>query len=204
MSISSSAQNSKRLESNPTTVERGATVAPIVLSERSSIGLAFLRIFVGYLWFQQLFWKLPPDFVGLYRYIIRETQYTFIPGYSYVLQHTFLLGCTSTQSTAGCALFVPLAAGVWFAEVVVSITLLFGLFTRLGAILSTVLALQLYVGLAVAPGEWYWTYGMLVLLGFALITIPAGRRLGIDQWLSPRLNAAAGKSRIARWLSWLT
>jgi hypothetical protein len=30
--------------------------APITLSERSSTGLALIRIFVGYLWFQQLFW----------------------------------------------------------------------------------------------------------------------------------------------------
>ncbi len=201
MGISSSAQNKGRLAASPTMDEREASITSIVLSERSMIGLALLRIFVGYLWFQQLFWKLPPDFAGLYPYIIRETKYAFIPGYSYILQHTFLLGCTSTHSAAGCTLFVPLAAGIWMAELVVSVSLLFGLFTRLGAILSTLLALQLYVGLSTS--EWYWTYGMLVLLGFALITVPAGRRLGVDQWLSPRLQAAADGSRIARWLSWL-
>lgn len=201
MSISSSAKNKGSLAASPTMDESEVGIAAIILSERSMIGLALLRIFVGYLWFQQLFWKLPPGFAGLYPYIVRETKYAFIPGYSYVLQHTFLLGCTSTHSAAGCTLFVPLAAGVWIAEIVVSVSLLFGLFTRLGAILSTLLALQLYIGLSTS--EWYWTYGMLVLLGFALITVPAGRRLGVDQWLSPRLQAAAGRSRIARWLSWL-
>ncbi len=201
MSISSSAKNKGSLAASPAMDESEASIAAIVLSERSIIGLALLRIFVGYLWFQQLFWKLPPGFAGLYPYIVRETKYAFIPGYSYVLQHTFLLGCTSTHSAAGCTLFVPLAAGVWIAEVVVSVSLLFGLFTRLGAILSTLLALQLYIGLSTS--EWYWTYGMLVLLGFALITVPAGRRLGVDQWLSPRLQAAADRSRVARWLKWL-
>lgn len=181
--------------------ERGATVAPITLSERSSIGFAILRVFVGYLWFQQLFWKLPPDFKGLYPYIIRETHYAFIPGYSFILQHTFLAGCASASSTAGCTLFVPMAAGVWLAELVVSICLLFGVFTRFGAILSTLLALQLYVGLSTS--EWYWTYGTIVLLGFALTLVPAGRRLGIDQWLAPRLRANATQSRIAYWLRWL-
>jgi hypothetical protein len=39
-------------------------------------GLALIRIFVGYLWFQQLFWKMPPDFAELYPYIIRESQGT--------------------------------------------------------------------------------------------------------------------------------
>jgi len=84
----------------------------------------------------------------------------------------------------------------------VSISLLFGLFTRLGAILATILSLQLYVGLAYAPGEWIWTYGMLVLLALVLVAVPAGRRLGADQWLAPRLQAA-GQHRLARIASWL-
>ena len=200
MSITSSARDRGRLASEGAE-ERGATVAPITLSERSSIGIAILRVFVGYLWFQQLFWKLPPSFKGLYPYIVRETHFAFIPGYGNLLQHTFLAGCTSATSMAGCTLFVPLASGVWLAEFVVSICLLFGVFTRLGAILSFVLALQLYVGLSTS--EWYWTYGTIVLLGFALMTVPAGRRLGIDQWLAPRLQAAASTRRLARWLSWL-
>ncbi|HAT46995.1 MAG TPA: hypothetical protein DCS90_17985, partial [Ktedonobacter sp.] len=86
MGISSSAQNEGRLAASPTMDEREASFTSIVLSERSIIGLALLRIFVGYLWFQQLFWKLPPSFAGLYPYIVRETKYTFVPGYSYVLQ----------------------------------------------------------------------------------------------------------------------
>jgi thiosulfate dehydrogenase [quinone] large subunit len=183
-----------------TAMERGATTAPITLSERSITIFAIVRIFVGYLWFQQLFWKLPPDFKGLYPYIQREVHYAFIPGYGSLLQHTFLLGCTSTSSTAGCTLFVPLAAGVWIAELVVSISLMFGVFTRFGALLSTLLALQLYIGLSTS--EWYWTYGTIVLLGLAITTIPAGRRLGIDQWLAPRLQAAASNARLARLLSW--
>lgn len=171
--------------------EREAALAPITLSERSSIGLALLRIGVGYLWFQQLFWKLPPDFAGLHRYLAVEAQHTFLPGYSYILQHVFIPN------------FTILAASVWTAEFVVSICLLFGVFTRLGAIIATLLSIQLFVGLAYAPGEWYWTYGMLVLLGLFLTAIPAGRRLGVDQWLAPRLRAKAQSNRLSRWLGWL-
>src|SRR5256714_3900072 len=119
MSISSSAGDRKRVA--VTGARESSTTTPITLSERSITGLALVRIFVGYLWFQQLFWKLPPDFKGLFPYIVRETRFTFIPGYSFILQHTFLAGCTSTTSTAGCTLFVPMAAGVWVAELVVSI-----------------------------------------------------------------------------------
>src|SRR5436190_18378289 len=162
MSISSSAGDRKRVA--VTGARESSTTTPITLSERSITGLALIRIFVGYLWFQQLFWKLPPDFRGLYGYIVSESQHTIIPGYGYILQHTFLAGCTSLSTPAGCTAFVPLAACVWTAELLVSISLMFGLFTRFGAILATILSLQLYVGLAYAPGEWIWTYGMLVLL----------------------------------------
>jgi len=199
MGISSSASGGKRIAVTRAK-ETGATTTPITLSERSITGFALIRIFVGYLWFQQLFWKLPPDFAGLYTYIIRESQHTIIPGYGYILQHTFLAGCTSLHSSSGCTLFVPLAAGVWTAELIVATSLMFGVFTRFGAILGTILAAQLYLGLGYS--DWYWTYGMLVLLCLALTAIPAGRRLGVDQWLAPRLQAAASDNRFARFASW--
>ena len=198
MSISSSANDRKRIA--VTRAKETSIASPITLSERSITGLALIRIFVGYLWFQQLFWKMPPNFAGLYPYIIRESQHTIIPGYGYILQHTFLSGCSSLHSTSGCTLFVPLAAGVWIAELIVATSLMFGVFTRFGAILGTVLAAQLYVGLGYS--DWYWTYGMLVLLCLALTAIPAGRRLGVDQWLAPRLQAAASSNRFARFVSW--
>ena len=68
----------------------------------------------------------------------------------------------------------------------VAISLLFGLFTRLGAILATILSVQLYVGLAYT--EWIWTYGMLVLYALVLVVVSVGRKLGIDLWLAPRLQ----------------
>src|SRR5215470_3118185 len=177
MSISSSASGRKQVA--VTKAKERSIATPITLSERSMTGLALLRIFVGYIWFQQLFWKLPPNFRGLYPYIIQESQHTILPGYGSLLQHTFLAGCTSLATPAGCTAFVPLAALVWTAELLVSISLMFGLFTRFGAILATILSLQLYVGLAYTG--WIWTYGMLVLLALVLVAIPAGRRLGVDQ-----------------------
>lgn len=199
MSISSSASHEKN-SAQVASKEDAISNTPVTLSERSINGLALIRIFVGYLWFQQLFWKLPPTFAGLYGYIVRESQHAIIPGYGALLQHTFLAGCTSTAAPTGCTLFVPLAACVWSAELLVASSLMFGIFTRLGAILSSILALQLYIGLAYT--EWIWTYGMLVLLGLALVAIPAGRRLGIDQWLEPRLRQSALNSRVARVLHW--
>lgn len=179
--------------------EAGAAALPVTLSERSMTCLALIRIFFGYLWFQQLFWKLPPTFAGLYGYIVTESHRTIIPGYGSVLQHTFLAGCASTSSPAGCTAFVPLAACVWTAELLVSVSLMFGLFTRLGAILATILSIQLYAGLAYTG--WIWIYGMMVLLAIVLVAIPAGRRLGVDMWLAPRLQQAGQHNRFARFAS---
>src|SRR6202011_5386074 len=115
MSISSSASNNKNLAQAAS--QEGATSSmPVTLSERSITGFALIRIFVGYLWFQQLFWKLPPTFAGLYGYIVRESQHAITPGYGALLQHTFLAGCASSTAPTGCTLFVPLAACVWTAE----------------------------------------------------------------------------------------
>src|SRR3989442_15856442 len=165
MSISSSARKPKGAAA--TSAGEGAVAPPITLSERSSTGLALLRIFVGYLWFQQLFWKLPPTFAGLYGYVVRESQHAILPGYGALLQHTFLAGCSSLSTPVGCMAFVPLAACVWTAELLVAISLLFGLFTRLGAMLATILAVQLYVGLAYTAC--IGAYGMRWLLARVLI-----------------------------------
>jgi thiosulfate dehydrogenase (quinone) large subunit len=189
MNISTSAHKRKQ-PTAPISTESSAINAPITLSERSMTGLALIRLFVGLLWFQQLFWKLPPDFAGLHRYVVEEGQYTFLPGYGFLIQHLFLPN------------FLLLGAFTWSAELLVALTLLFGVFSRFGALLATILSVQLYVGLAYAPGEWYWTYGMLILLGLALAMVPAGRRLGVDQWLAPRLERAAQTSRVARVMRW--
>ncbi len=171
-------------------VAASTAFAPVTLSEGSLVVLALVRLFAGLLWFQQLFWKLPPDFARLHRYVVEEGQYTFLPGYSYVIQHMLLPN------------FLLLGAFTWSAELIVAISLLFGVLSRFGGLLSTLLALQLYVGLAYAPGEWYWTYGMLVLIGVVLSSIPTGRRLGVDQWLAPRLERAGKTRRVARILRW--
>ncbi len=164
---------------------------PITLGESSMLVIALVRIFVGYLWFQQLFWKLPPTFGGLHTFVVREVGGTFIPGYGAIVQNVLLpnFGLLGTFTVT--------------AEFLIAISLMFGIFSRFGAILSTIMALQLYVGLS--NTEWYWTYGTIVLLAVVLLPIPAGRRLGVDQWLAPRLHAMASnnRSRVTRLLAWL-
>jgi thiosulfate dehydrogenase [quinone] large subunit len=191
MSTSPSTRRSEVTTASIPVEEQDANRAPIRLGETSLLIIALVRIFVGYLWFQQLSWKLPPTFGGLHTFVVREVTGTFIPGYGWILQNVLLPN------------FGLLGTFTFTAELLIGISLMFGLFSRFGAFLATVMALQLYVGLS--NTEWYWTYGMLVLLGVVLIPIPTGRRLGIDQWLAPRFQAMAStsRSRITQLLAWL-
>ena len=47
-------------------------------------GLGIARILVGYLWYQQILWKLPPNFSGnngLRQWMLREVAHPLVPLY---------------------------------------------------------------------------------------------------------------------------
>src|SRR5437763_1936132 len=101
-------------QSRPTSASsRTHELAPVMLSEKSLLGLAVVRLFVGSLWFQQLVWKMPPTFAGLHRYLVLEGQHTILPGYAFIVQQVFLPN------------FLLLGALVWSAELLVALSLLF-------------------------------------------------------------------------------
>jgi hypothetical protein len=161
------------------------------LNEPTLTILALVRIFFGLLWVEQLVWKMPPTYGGLRSFVEREVQATIVPGYGFIVKNIFL------------ANFPLLGTGVWTTELLVAVSLLLGLFTHFGAALALLLSLQLYIGLAYAPGEWYWTYGMLILLSLVLLVVPAGRRLGLDQLLAPRFQSSTANPRLIAFLRWL-
>lgn len=94
---------------------------------------------------------------------------------------------------------------VFLAETFVAVTLLLGLVTRAGALVSLFLSIQLALGLAGAwdpatvLNEWEWTYHLLVLLSLVLLGVAPGRTFGLDALLRPRLTTAASNgNRLAR------
>jgi hypothetical protein len=90
---------------------------------------------------------------------------------------------------------------VWLTEFWIFLSMLLGLFTRLGALASLGLSLQLYIGLANIPRpfEWEWTYGFLVLLSLAMLGAAAGRVFGIDAWLRRKFSDPAERgNRLAK------
>jgi uncharacterized membrane protein YphA (DoxX/SURF4 family) len=99
--------------------------------------------------------------------------------------------------------FSWMAWAIFGLELFITVTVLLGVFGRLGALLGTLQALNLTIGLLPVPGEWEWTYIMLTALNFALMITAANRYIGLDGLLRPRLIAAANRgNKLARVLSW--
>ena len=154
--------------------------------------LALVRGALGTIWFVETLWKLPwknygcpADFTlarsGLCDWIGREIAHP-----PFGLYHSFLVNIIGPNIR-----FVGL--GVWLAETTVALLLFLGLFTRFGGLLGTLQALNLAIGLWNVPGEWHSAYVMLVALNLIFLAIPAGRFLGTDQFLLPRLLPAASR-----------
>jgi uncharacterized membrane protein YphA (DoxX/SURF4 family) len=81
--------------------------------------------------------------------------------------------------------------GVFLLEVFLAISLIFGLFTRLGGILGLLMAFNLLLGLWEVPHEWYWTYIMLMVLQWIFFVTGAGRAFGVNARLIKRLQPRA-------------
>jgi hypothetical protein len=139
------------------------------------------RIVVGYMWYEQTLWKLPPSWGGLRFWVDQSGHYAaswyraFVNGV--VLPH-----------------FGFFAAQVWLGETVIAVSLVLGLFGRLGGILCFLMGCNLYLANSRIPGEWFWSYVFIALLGAIFAATRAGRYLGVDRLLVPRLEALRKKS----------
>lgn len=142
-------------------------------------GLWLLRLIVGSMWWQQSLWKVPPDYDGLIHWMKEMVAHA-----STGLQSTLV----DRVVLPHIALFGPL---VYLVEVAVGISLMLGLLTRLGALLGALMALNLWLGLYSAPGEWPWTYMFLLVIQALFVIDPPGRSLGADALLAARRRPPA-------------
>ena len=152
--------------------------------------IAASRILIGILWLFSLRWKLPPDFApaagrGLLDWLQLEVQYP-----AFELYASFVANIVIPN-------FTLFAWIIFTAELLVGLSLLTGTFTRLGAAVGLLMAVNLGVGLLEVPGEWPWSYVMLVMWHGTFLIAGAGRLWGLDHWLNARVN---------QWplLAWLT
>ena len=200
------------------------------------VTMVIARLALAYLFFTQLFWKLPPQFgcgpdyafpvpaeqnyydangsSGLCRWMGIESIFASEP------RQVLIADMRSAGLPAISVNIMPLAqingflldklfipnirfVGwlVWAFEFWAFLSLLLGLFTRLGALAALGVSFQLYIGLANVPRpfEWEWTYGMIVALSIAMLGAAAGRTLGVDAWLRGKLAGPAERgNRLAK------
>jgi len=155
------------------------------------------RLFVGSMWYQQMLWKMPPTFTdnpdgsGGLRYWMEE-----MGKYAAFKQHAALVNDLMLPN------FNVFAFQVWAGETFIAVSLMLGLFTRLGGLLGTLMAINLWLGLYNRPHEWPWTYFFLILLNGFFFFLRAGRALGIDAFLAYKDTRPAGT--VKRLVSWIT
>jgi uncharacterized membrane protein YphA (DoxX/SURF4 family) len=152
------------------------------------------RLIIGGMWWQQTLWKLPPNF---------DTDGT--GGLRYWMQQMAENAAFSWQSAFVRHVCLPnyyiFGSLVYAGEVAVAVSLIFGLFTRLGATIGALMAINLWFGLYRAPSEWPWTYFFLVTIQALFALHGVGRSLGFDSLLVPQRRSAIRRSRLLKMLS---
>jgi len=175
----------------------------------SRAGMFVTRVLFGYLWYTQLFWKLPPTFGCPPDFAVTTDIHARTTGLCDWVGVMTIYSKWPLQASLVERFVVPNMAWmgwiIWLMEAFVAVTLILGLFTRLGGLAALIQAINLYIGVTAAPFEWYWTYGMLSLLSLVFMAVPAGRILGLDAWLRPRFQAGAERgNRLAKFILTLT
>jgi uncharacterized membrane protein YphA (DoxX/SURF4 family) len=133
------------------------------------IGYGLMRVIVGIMWWQQSLWKIPPHWDwGLIHWMEVMVEHA-----STQLQSTLVRDFVLPNINV----FGPL---VYAVEVFIAVSLILGVVTRVGAALGALMAINLWLGLYNAPGEWPWTYMFLVVLQLIFLINPPGRSLGVD------------------------
>jgi len=160
--------------------------------------VGLVRILYGVLWWQQSKWKVPSDDFGrnsgggLWYWVQQEIQYPTVLAFKNFLVNVVIPNWTFFG---------------WMTlitETFIGVSLILGLFTRLGSLVAIGMALNITIGMLSVPHEWVWTFVMLIMLPVIFLLTDAGRSFGLDSFLAPRLDrAAAHGRRLARLVRWL-
>ena len=150
-----------------------------------------LRLAAAYLWYENLSWKNPPDFGqsdrgGLYGYTNAAVTHPVLGVWSsiienVVLPHFALFGWFTFLTESALALFLAL-----------------GLATRFWALVGVLQSFAIYFTVGNLPGEWKWSYFLMAATHLAILGVAAGRIVGLDQLLRPRVTGPSALARLYR------
>ena len=156
-----------------------AAAGTVPLANRGTHLWRFLvRFVIGSFWWQQTLWKFPTDTGGLEYWTKLEVAHAAFPIQGQLVKALVL------------PVFTPFAYGVYAFEVLVAVSVLLGLFTRVFSVLGALLILSLWTGLYSAPGEWPWSYFFLALIMGTMAVEDYGMSYGLDSLRAHRSPAA--------------
>ena len=149
--------------------------------------MAVVRVGVGLMWVSNLNWKMPPNFGSdtghsLYGYTHAAVTHPVFGPYSWVIQHGVLPH------------FHTFAWGVIIIEAALGAFLILGLGTRLWGAIGTLQALAIGLSAAFAPGEWPWSYWLMIMANLTLFATGAGRAWGFDAIIRPLFADRSGRA----------
>ena len=151
-------------------------LAPAVDAPRWSgtLTLATLRILAGLLWLYNVSWKRPPDFgqdddSGLYRFTHDAVDHPVLAPYSWIVEQLVLPN------------FEAFGWMVLLAETTLAVMLLTGTLVRVAALLGIAQATAIALSVAFTPGEWPWSYWMMIGIHVVLLGGAAGAVLAVDE-----------------------
>jgi hypothetical protein len=155
---------------------------------REHLGIWFMRVMIGIMWFQGSLWKLPlpvsGGFDGWTRALGENAAFAF---HRWIATNIFI---------PLLPLINPL---VFLTEMSLAIAYMLGFLVRPMGVIGMLFVTHLWLGLYLHPGEWPWTYVFLIFVqGFFVVT-NAGKSLGLDALLARApFGAFAGEGLIAR------
>ena len=163
-----------------------------ILVDRLELGArrvlpAVVRITAGLLWLVNVDWKVPPDFGraagrGLARFINLGIEHPVLAPYSWVLDHVV----RPHLEVFGWMTLV--------VEAALAALLLSGTFTRIAALAGAGQSAAIALTVMNAPGEWYWSYLLMIALHLAIFAMNAGRVWGVDAILAKRRGGGAAET----------
>jgi uncharacterized membrane protein YphA (DoxX/SURF4 family) len=145
------------------------------LSSFFPLVLSGSRTLIGLLWLASLRWKLPPTFGAaaghrtLLEWLQLEIAHPTVGLYGDFVSAVVLPNYT---------LFAWL---IFLVELMIGLSLTLGIFTRLGAALGLLWSVNLALGLISVPGEWPWSYLMLVMWHALFLVSTDWQCLGLDR-----------------------
>ena len=153
-------------------------------------GLAVLRITIGLVWMAEAWWKFPPEFGVLRRWVERPLEFPVFEPYNQVVEAVILPN------------FVLFGWTVFLAEAALAAFLLIGLATRLWAVIGMAMTVPIIFSVinyqvtgadGTTLGEWSWAYYMMLAIHAALLGTGGGRAYGLDAVLRPYWKASDGR-----------